>query len=176
MINSHIVVLGYMGCGKTTVSSKLETILNLPSIDLDQFIENKLNMSISQIFDTKGQIEFRKIENRFLEILLNKKTKSIISLGGGTPCYHNNMDLVLKYSKNVFFIKTSTEVLSSRLYKEKSKRPIIKSISSVSELKNFISKHLFERMIFYNQAHHVIDDNDNGIDSVCRKIVSKLIL
>ena len=94
MINSHIVLLGYMGCGKTTISSKLETILNLPSIDLDQFIENELKMSISQIFNTKGQIEYRKIENRFLKILLNKKTKSIISLGGGTPCYHNNMDLV----------------------------------------------------------------------------------
>ena len=176
MINSHIVVLGYMGCGKTTVSSKLETILNLPSIDLDQFIENELKMSISQIFDTKGQIEFRKIENRFLEILLNKKTKSIISLGGGTPCYHNNMDLVLKYSKNVFFIKTCAEVLSARLFKEKSKRPIIESISSLAELKDFISKHLFERMIFYNKAHHVIDDNGDGIDSVCKKIVSKLIL
>ena len=50
-------------------------------------------MSISQIFNTKGQIEFRKIEKDFLEILLNKKTKSIISFGGGTPCYHNNMDL-----------------------------------------------------------------------------------
>ena len=60
--------------------------------------------------------------------------------------------------------------------KEKSKRPIIKSISSISELKDFISKHLFERMIFYSQAHHIIDDNDKGADSVCKKIVSKLIL
>ena len=75
MINSHIVLLGYMGCGKTTISSKLETILNLPSIDLDQFIENELKMSISQIFNTKGQIEYRKIENRFLKILLNKKNE-----------------------------------------------------------------------------------------------------
>ncbi|MBT4297796.1 MAG: shikimate kinase, partial [Flavobacteriaceae bacterium] len=109
------------------------------------------------------------------KILLNKKTKSIISLGGGTPCYHNNMDFILECSKNVFFIKTSAEVLSFRLFKEKSKRPIIKSISSISELKDFISKHLFERMIFYSQAHHIIDDNDKGADSVCKKIVSKLI-
>tara|TARA_B100000497_G_C7600830_1_gene361013 strand:- start:472 stop:1002 length:531 start_codon:yes stop_codon:yes gene_type:complete len=176
MNNSHIVLLGYMGCGKTTISKKLKNILNLPLIDLDQFIENELKMSISQIFENKGQIEFRKIENRFLKKLLNKKIKSIISLGGGTPCYHDNMDLILNCSKNVFFIKTSAEVLSSRLFKDKSKRPIIESISSISELKDFISKHLFERMIFYRQAHHVIDDSDNGIDSVCEEIVSKLIL
>ena len=56
-------LVGESGCGKTTISSKLETILNLPSIDLDQFIENELKMSISQIFNSKGQIEFRKIEN-----------------------------------------------------------------------------------------------------------------
>ena len=79
MVNTHIVVLGYMGSGKTTVSKKLETILNLPSYDLDHFIENEYKMSISEIFETKGQIEFRIIENKFLKILLNKKKKSIIS-------------------------------------------------------------------------------------------------
>ena len=83
---------------------------------------------------------------------------------------------MIALTQNVFFIKTSAEVLSFRLFKEKSKRPIIKSISSISELKDFISKHLFERMIFYSQAHHIIDDNDKGADSVCKKIVSKLIL
>lgn len=176
MVNTHIVVLGYMGSGKTTVSKKLETILNLPSYDLDHFIENEYKMSISEIFETKGQIEFRIIENKFLKILLNKKKKSIISLGGGTPCYHNNMDIILSFSKNVFFINTSAEILSSRLFKEKSNRPIIESISSISELKDFISKHLFERIVFYNQANYVINDDDKGIDDLCNKIVNKLNL
>ena len=176
MVNSHIVVLGYMGCGKTTVSNKLKAILDLPLFDLDQFIENEFEMTISEIFNTKGQIEFRRIENRYLKILLNKKEKSIISLGGGTPCYHNNMDIILSFSKNVFFINTSAEILSSRLFKEKSIRPIIESISSISELKDFISKHLFERIVFYNQANYVINDDDKGIDDLCNKIVNKLNL
>ncbi|MDB4050500.1 ATP-binding protein, partial [Flavobacteriaceae bacterium] len=88
MVNSHIVLLGYMGCGKTTISNKLEAILNLPKFDLDQIIEKEYKMSISEIFNKKGQIEFRRIERIFLKKLLNNKDKSIISLGGGTPCYH----------------------------------------------------------------------------------------
>ncbi|MEJ6698635.1 MAG: shikimate kinase [Flavobacteriaceae bacterium] len=176
MVNSHIVVLGYMGCGKTTVSNKLKAILDLPLFDLDQFIENEFEMTISEIFNTKGQIEFRRIENRYLKILLNKKEKSIISLGGGTPCYHDNMDLILKYSKNVFFINTSAEFLSERLFKERGKRPIIKSINSVSKLKEFISKHLFERIVFYNKANYIILDSNQGIDHVCKKIIKKLNL
>ena len=67
MVNSHIVVLGYMGCGKTTVSNKLKAILDLPLFDLDQFIENEFEMTIAEIFNTKGKIEFRRIENKILK-------------------------------------------------------------------------------------------------------------
>ena len=176
MVNSHIVLLGYMGCGKTTISNKLEAILNLPKFDLDQIIEKEYKMSISEIFNKKGQIEFRRIERIFLKKLLNNKDKSIISLGGGTPCYHDNMETILKYSKNVFFINTSPELLSERLFKQRSKRPIIESINSIIKLKEFISKHLFERIIFYNQANHIILDSNQGIDSTCNKIIEKINL
>ena len=176
MVNSHIVLLGYMGCGKTTISNKLEAILNLPKFDLDQIIEKEYKMSISEIFNKKGQIEFRRIERIFLKKLLNNKNKSIISLGGGTPCYHDNMETILKYSKNVFFINTSPELLSERLFNQRSKRPIIESINSIIKLKEFISKHLFERIIFYNQANHIILDSNQGIDSTCNKIIEKINL
>jgi len=176
MVNSHIVLLGYMGCGKTTISNKLEAILNLPKFDLDQIIEKEYKMSISEIFNKKGQIEFRRIERIFLKKLLNNKDKSIISLGGGTPCYHDNMEIILKYSKNVFFINTSPELLSERLFNQRSKRPIIESINSIIKLKEFISKHLFERIIFYNQANHIILDSNQGIDSTCNKIIEKINL
>ena len=176
MVNSHIVLLGYMGCGKTTISNKLEAILNLPKFELDQIIEKEYKMSISEIFNKKGQIEFRRIERIFLKKLLNNKNKSIISLGGGTPCYHDNMETILKYSKNVFFINTSPELLSERLFNQRSKRPIIESINSIIKLKEFISKHLFERIIFYNQANHIILDSNQGIDSTCNKIIEKINL
>jgi len=176
MVNSHIVLLGYMGCGKTTISNKLEAILNLPKFDLDQIIEKEYKMSISEIFNKKGQIEFRRIERIFLKKLLNNKNKSIISLGGGTPCYHDNMETILKYSKNVFFINTSPELLSERLFNQRSKRPIIESINSIIKLKEFISKHLFERIIFYNKANHIILDSNQGIDSTCNKIIEKINL
>ncbi|MDB4013681.1 shikimate kinase [Flavobacteriaceae bacterium] len=176
MVNSHIVLLGYMGCGKTTISNKLEAILNLPKFELDQIIEKEYKMSISEIFNKKGQIEFRRIERIFLKKLLNNKNKSIISLGGGTPCYHDNMETILKYSKNVFFINTSPELLSERLFNQRSKRPIIESINSIIKLKEFISKHLFERIIFYNKANHIILDSNQGIDSTCNKIIEKINL
>ena len=106
----------------------------------------------------------------------NKPSGSIISLGGGTPCYHDNMGIILNCSKNVFFINTTVEVLSRRLFKEKTKRPIIKSISSVNKLKEFISKHLFERIVFYNQANFIITDSNQGLDNICKEIIEKLNL
>jgi len=86
------------------------------------------------------------------------------------------MEIILKYSKNVFFINTSPELLSERLFKQRSKRPIIESINSIIKLKEFISKHLFERIIFYNQANHIILDSNQGIDSTCNKIIEKINL
>ena len=171
-----IVLLGYMASGKSTVGKQLSKKLSVQFLDLDDYISEKEQMSITEIFDKKGEVYFRLIENKYLKAVLEKEEDFILSLGGGTPCYHDNMEIILKYSKNVFFINTSPELLSERLFKQRSKRPIIESINSIIKLKEFISKHLFERIIFYNQANHIILDSNQGIDSTCNKIIEKINL
>ena len=104
-----------MGCGKTSIAEYLANKLNLNCIDLDQIIESNENMKISTIFELKGELEFRKIENKTLIQVLSSSKKSIVSLGGGTPCYFNNMNLIIDNSVNVFYINISIKTLSKRL-------------------------------------------------------------
>ena len=83
-----------MGSGKTTIGNCLKQNLNYKFYDLDNFIEEKWDLNISKIFETKGELYFRKVERKALEEILDQKAPMIISLGGGTPCYSNNIDYI----------------------------------------------------------------------------------
>jgi shikimate kinase len=104
-----------------------------------------------------------------------QKDKIIISIGGGTPCYFENMQYILNSTSNVFFINTTVSTLANRLFYEKDSRPLIKSINDINKLKEFISKHLFERMVYYRKSNHIIDGNDNDVENICNQILKKLI-
>lgn len=175
MLNTHIIILGYMGCGKSTIAKKLSSVLGFCHVDLDKQIELSTKMSISDFFNINGEIEFRKIEKKLLEKSLKSKTQTIISLGGGTPCYYDNMDFILKVSNNVFFINTSLDELTDRLFKEKDSRPLIKSFQSKDSLKEFVAKHLFERIVYYKLSNHTIKDENKSLDDLCDEIISKII-
>ena len=110
-----------------------------------------------------------------LEKLLMQKDKIIISIGGGTPCYFENMQYILNSSSNVFFINATVSTLANRLFYEKDSRPLIKSINDINKLEEFISKHLFERMFYYRKSNHIIDGNDNDVENICNHILKKLI-
>ena len=86
-INQPIILLGYMGSGKTSIGKKISKILNIKFYDLDKLIENKFNKTVNEIFLEQGEINFRKKERALLENILNKKKIFVLSLGGGTPCY-----------------------------------------------------------------------------------------
>ena len=172
--NSIIVLIGYMGCGKSSVGKKLSQKLNVKFIDLDSVIEKKYSKSISQIFNDLGEIKFRNIENIELSSVLSNYDNCILSLGGGTPCYHDNMSLILSYTTNVFFIDVNSKILSERLFKKKEKRPLISSIETIEEMKQFINKHYFERRPFYYLATHSIKSNRNDAKNVVKKILSLL--
>ena len=171
-VNSHIIILGYMACGKSSVGKYLEKQINLKFIDLDEIIERTEDMTISNIFKSKGEVEFRKIENKILIETLNLSETSIISLGGGTPCYFNNMNVINSNSKNVFFLNTPNEILSKRLYLEKDSRPLISHFSSLSQIKEFVSKHIFERTKFYNMAAHKIYAGEKKIEEISNEIIT----
>jgi shikimate kinase len=168
----NIILIGYMASGKSLIGQKLRDVLGMPFIDFDSYIEQKENATINDIFDNKGEIYFRKNESIYLKELLHVTKNSIISLGGGTPCYANNMDLIRNQenSKSIYLYVTVNE-LSKRLFADRNKRPLVRFISSENEMTEFVGKHLFERTSFYNQADITI--KANGIPS---EIVEKIIL
>lgn len=169
-----IVLLGYMASGKSIIGKELSKLIDLPFIDLDFFIEDKENMSISDIFAQKGEIYFRTIENKYLKELLNTKENFVLSLGGGTPCYANNMDMLLNIENlQSFYLKSSIATIINRLEGELTKRPLIAHLSS-SNLQEFIAKHLFERTFYYEKAHHSIIVDKKNIETIVSEIKTTL--
>jgi len=163
-----------MGSGKSSVGKKLADVLGFNYLDLDDFIQEKESKPIKEIFNTKGEIYFRKIESKYLSEIISK-SNCVISLGGGTPCYGNNMKLI-KESKNSssVYLKTSIASLTDRLILEKDKRPLISHLLSKEELREFIGKHLFERSAYYNLSDLTINTDQSSIEEVVESIVLKL--
>jgi len=166
------ILLGYMGSGKSTISNVLASKLDVKALDLDDYISEKEENSINDIFKKKGEIYFRLKENEYLKGLLNGDKSFVLALGGGTPCYANNMDLIVKNAKSVY-LKGNINTLFERLYKEKESRPLISTLND-EKLKEFIAKHLFERAPFYEQANHIVNIDNKSIDKIVEEI-DKLI-
>jgi len=168
-----IVLLGYMGSGKSTVSKLLAQKLQLAAIDLDEYIEKSEGKSIQQIFKDQGEIYFRNQENKYLTELLNKKENFVLALGGGTPCYANNMDLIKNKAASSFYLKAGLNNLFERLRHEKEQRPLIALLND-EKLKEFIAKHLFERAPYYEQADQLINIDDKVPSHIVDEITALL--
>lgn len=169
-----IVLLGYMGSGKSTIGQLLAAQLGIPFVDLDTYLEAKLGSSIPSIFASKGEIYFRKKEHEFLEEVMASPTKQVIALGGGTPCYSGNMHTVLQHTPYVFYLMLPVPELAWRLQKEKANRPLIRDIPD-AELPDFIGKHLFERRPFYSQATHTIATAGKNAAQIAEEIAAFLV-
>ncbi len=151
-----LVLLGYMASGKSTIGKKLSKKMDTSFVDLDEQIVAHSGMSIPEIFKVKGEIHFRKLEAEVLQKLLNQEKELIIALGGGTPCYGTNMELIHNSATSIY-LKGSLNFMVEKLShpKRKSKRPLIAHIAQ-DDLKEFIAKHLFERNNYYDQANHTV--------------------
>ncbi|WP_406684462.1 shikimate kinase [Seonamhaeicola sp. MEBiC1930] len=170
-----IVLIGYMGSGKSSIGRRLVKKLDYRLIDLDDFIEEKENASVKEIFESKGEIYFRKKEEQYLKELLKLKENVILSLGGGTPCFGNNMQYITE-AKNAksFYLKGSITKLADKLIKKKAKRPLIAHIETKEALAEFIGKHLFERSHYYSKAeYHVVTDGKTK-DEITKEILDLL--
>lgn len=170
---SKIVLLGYMGCGKSTIAHRLSKTISVPFVDLDQYIEEKTNLSVSAIFEKHGEIYFRKIEHQLFAELLASPESLIIALGGGTPCYANNHELLKQDNVVSFYLKGSIETLFNRLSVNKSKRPLISNKTN-EEMKEFIAMHVFERSFYYNHAQHTVVVDNRSIEDIISSIAALL--
>lgn len=170
-----IVLLGYMGSGKSSVGRILAEKLNYSLIDLDDFIEEKEGATVSEIFKTKGEIYFRKKETEYLKELLQLKENTVLALGGGAPCFTGNMEAILASDNAVsIYLKGSLPFLSKKLFRKKAKRPLIAHIETEALMREFIGKHLFERSPYYSKAQYHIDTDDKEKIEIVEAIILKL--
>jgi shikimate kinase len=170
-----LILLGYMGSGKSSVGSQLAIPLKYRFIDLDSELEKEEGMLVSEIFSKKGEIYFRKKEAQLLSLIIERPEPLVIATGGGTPCYGDTMQRLTKH-KDVatIYLRASLDTLTNRLFQERTARPLIAHLKTIEDLKDFIRKHLFERAFFYNQAKYVIAVDDLSTEAIVEKIIAEL--
>lgn len=154
MTTPRIILLGYMGAGKTTVGKALAKALKLQFYDLDWYIENRMHMTVKQIFDERGEEGFRKIEHNMLHEVAEFEDV-VISCGGGTPCFFDNIDYMNQQGETVY-LKATPDVLYGHLKMGRTVRPLLLN-KTPDEVKDFVRRQLAEREPFYTKAKHVID-------------------
>lgn len=146
-----------MGCGKSTTGKLLAKKMHMDFVDLDVQIEKEQNTSVAKLFSEKGEEYFRKIEQKALSDVC-KKTNTVIAVGGGAPCFFNNIHTINANSVSVY-LKQSVDTLFERLKNERASRPLINSLND-SQLKTFISELLEKRDPFYQLAHYKVKAKD----------------
>jgi shikimate kinase len=155
----RVFLTGFMGSGKTYWGKQLASQLKIPFYDLDEVISEKEKTSVSEIFSHSGEEYFRMKERETLESLIDENGSMVLSCGGGTPCFFNNIERMKKYGV-VVWLNTHVEVLLQRLMKEKATRPLLKQIGD-GEMKTYIIRKLNERRMYYEQADVIVDNEDS---------------
>ncbi len=154
-MQSIIFLIGFMGSGKSYQANMLSHATKIPAFDLDKIIEDEMQLSIKDIFTQKGESFFRLKESEILKSIKLTSSK-IISCGGGTPCYFDNMKWMNENGTTIY-LNPSIEIIFERLKRNKFKRPLIAHMSDI-DLKNFIKTKIAEREIFYKQCKFEITD------------------
>lgn len=149
----RIIIIGYMGAGKTTVGKALAKTLGMPFYDLDWYIEGRMRKTVPQIFAERGEEGFRKIEQYMLHEVAEFEDV-VVSCGGGTPCFFDNMDYMNTCGETVF-LNASPEALKAHLLMGKTQRPLIQG-KSPEELLDFIKDSLQKRLPYYQKAKHTL--------------------
>ena len=151
---TRIILIGYMGAGKTTIGKALAQELGVPFYDLDWYIETRMRRTIKQIFDEKGEEGFRRIEHNMLHEVAEFEDV-VVSCGGGTPCFYDNIDYMNSQAQ-VIYLKASPEVLYEHLQMGRRVRPLLLG-KSPEEVRTFIVEQLAKREEFYTKANYTLN-------------------
>ena len=172
---TRIILIGYMGAGKTTVGKALSQSLALPFYDLDWYIEERYRRTIPQIFAENGENGFREIEQKVLHEVAEFENV-IISCGGGTPCFFDNMEYMNSVSQTVY-LHASNETILEHLKMSRGRRPLLEG-KTPEELKIYVENQLKEREPFYSQAMFRQEVSPlctrEKIDNICNEIIEKI--
>ena len=164
-----------MGAGKTTVGKALAKALGVPFYDLDWYIETRMRRTVKQIFDAEGEEGFRRIEHNMLHEVAEFENV-VLSCGGGTPCFFDNIDYLNKQGQ-VVYLKASPDVLYQHLKMGKSVRPLLLN-KTQEQVKAFIVEQLAYREQFYSKAKYTLDvnllDNYDKINITVKKLIESI--
>lgn len=164
-----IFLLGFMGSGKSYWSRKLSSAMDLPLVELDHEVEQEAGSSIADIFSHRGEASFRALERDLLRRLMEKDA-FILSCGGGTPCFFDNMDRMNKAGLTLW-LNPSVSVMVERLKGNRSHRPLIRDLDDTA-LTAYVNRMLQTRSPFYQQAQMTVDPAGLSVDTLTEKIRS----
>ena len=157
----NIILIGFMGSGKSTLGKKIAHRLGYDFLDTDDEIERMTGLKIPELFERLGEDHFRNLERT---LLLNLKLDKpvVISCGGGLPCYKGNMDLLQKIG-TVYYMKRSPKELFHRLVHSKTERPLLRKFNE-TELLAYIESLLNERSSYYEKAEYILERDRQTVD------------
>jgi shikimate kinase len=174
MLSSNkVYIIGFMGSGKTTTGMKLAGLLGWPFTDLDKIIEENTGMTIPEIFSNRGESWFREKESETLRNL-QTLTNTVISTGGGTPCYEDNMDFMLETGLTIY-LKLTPGQLKSRLSNTNIERPLLKNLNN-EEMLRFIEEKLSFREKWYSRAELTFNGYDTDLRSIYSQVRERLTI
>lgn len=172
---SPVFIVGYMACGKTTFGKALAKAIGRRFIDLDFYIEQRFHMPITEIFAKRGEEGFRRMEASMLREV-GEFENVVVACGGGTPCFHDNMDYMLSHGETVW-IEASVDKMVSRLMINNSRRPLMAG-KSEEEMRRDVERGLEARTCWYSKAPHRISGEElesiQDIDAAVRRFTSSL--
>lgn len=161
----RIYIIGFPGSGKSTFGRQLAEYLGMPFIDLDCKIVAQEKMSINEIFKREGgESYFRKVEKEILESSIANSRKFVMATGGGTPCFHNNIN-IMNTTGITIFLDVAKPILFERLLQESTHRPLINSLSPLG-IKEYINKTLNKRLTFYVQCTFKVQPHEYSLNQL----------
>ena len=168
----HIFLTGFMGAGKTTLGRGLASLMNIDFVDLDEYITEKEQADTRELFEQRGEDEFRRIESARLAELISGARPRVIALGGGSVCLDSNLRMVKDAGLLIYLRLPATE-LYRRLQAHTDDRPLLRGLRG-DELRTRINQLLDRRQKYYNQAHVVVNALNLTPHTLYREISASL--
>lgn len=164
-MKKNVILIGFMGAGKTSVGYHLAKRLGYQQIDTDEIIEKKSGMKISDIFEQKGEEYFRQLETTTLKELKQTMNEKVISTGGGLPLWEENAS-ILKEMGFVVYLSTSERTVMERLKGDR-KRPLLQGEHPEEKIRKLLE---YRRPLYEIAAHMRIDADDKSFDQIVTEI------
>ncbi|MCM1160677.1 MAG: shikimate kinase [Roseburia sp.] len=166
---SNVILIGFMGCGKSTIGKRLSYVLRKPFLDTDKMIERKEDMTISELFDRKGEGYFRDMETACIKELMEDSGEYVIAVGGGLVLREENRRLLAKLGE-VVYLRATADTIYERLKKDNT-RPLLQGENPQEKIRTMMAQ---RSDIYEDAARFVVDVDGKEFEEILKEIGEKL--